>query len=104
MTSENNGKRRKKLPEIIAIKNPYPGEAPFMKKRQHPAALRFHKFKKDTDFKRYMRSEIMLYYPLEDEVADDQIEELYNEMIDGKRKVNIVKGQVMEHLESVEEA
>ena len=46
----------------------------------------------------------MLYYPLEDEVADEQIEELYNEMIDGVRKVNIVKRQVMEHLESVEEA
>ena len=46
----------------------------------------------------------MLYYPLEDEVQDDQIEELYNEMVDGRRKVNIVKRQAMEHLESVEEA
>ena len=46
----------------------------------------------------------MLYYPLEDEVQDEQIEDLYNEMVDGRRKVHIVKRQVMEHLESVEEA
>ena len=62
----------------------------FMKKRQNPAALRFHKYKKDTDYKRFMRSEIMLYYPLKDEVTDDHIEELYTEMIDGKRKITIV--------------
>ena len=104
MTSETNGKERKKLPDLLRLSNPHPGEAPFMKKRQNPAALRFHKFKKDNDYKRFMRSELMLYYPLEDEVQDEQIEELYNEMVDGRRKVHIVKRQVMEHLESVEEA
>ena len=38
------------------------------------------------------------------EVNDDQIEELYNEEIDGSKKIGIVKRQVMEHLQSVEEA
>ena len=69
MTSEDNGRKGTKLPDMLLIKDPYPGEAPFMKKRQQPAALRFHKFKKDNDHKRFMRSEIMLYYPLVDEVA-----------------------------------
>ena len=104
MTSENSGKRGTKLPDLLLLRNPYPGEAAFMKKRQQPAALRFHKFKKDNDYKRFMRSEIMLYYPLENEVQDEKIEEIYNEMIGGKSRINIVKSQVMEHLESVEEA
>ena len=104
MTYENNGKSGKKLPDLLSLRNPFPGEALFMKKRQQPAALRFHKFKRDNDYKRFLRSEIMLYYPLQEEVTDEQLEVLYNEMFDGRRKVNIVKGQVMEHLESVEEA
>ena len=51
-----------------------------------------------------MRSEVMLYRPLTDEVEEDQIEEFYNEMINGRRKISVVKHQIMEHLESVEEA
>ena len=42
--------------------------------------------------------------PVDQEVEDDQIEDLYNEMVDGVRKVEIVKRQVMPHLESVVEA
>ena len=51
-----------------------------------------------------MRSEVMLYRPLQDEVEEDQVEQFYNEMVNGRRKISIVKRQVMEHLESVEEA
>ena len=75
-----------------------------MKKRTRPAALRFHKYKKDNDHKRYMLSEIMLYRPLDSEVEDDRIEEFYNEMHGGERRITIVKRQVMENLESVAEA
>ena len=46
----------------------------------------------------------MKYMPLDQEVPDDQIEVLYNEMVDGVWKVDIVKRQVMPHLESVVEA
>merc|ERR1719270_250109 len=46
----------------------------------------------------------MKYVPLEQEVDDDEIEDLYNDMVDGVRKVDIVKRQVMPHLESVVEA
>ena len=89
---------------MLPIRNPYPGEATCIKKRSRPAALRYHKYKKDNDHKRYMLSEVMKYVPLEQEVDDDQIEDLYNDMVDGVRKVDIVKRQVMPHLESVVEA
>ena len=98
------GKKGKPLPSHIALLNPYPAEAAWMKKRSRPAALRFHKYKKDNDHKRYMLSEIMLYKPLDGEVDDDKIEKFYNEMYNGERKITLVKKQVMEHLESVAEA
>ena len=104
MTYRENGKKGKPLPGLIKLLNPYPGEAVWMKKRSRPVALRYHKYQKDNDHKRYMLSEIMKYTPLDDEVEDDKIEELYNEMIDGVRKIEIVKRQVMPHLEGVTEA
>ena len=36
----------KRIDDYIKLKDPYPGEPPFMKKRSFPAVLRFHKFKK----------------------------------------------------------
>ena len=51
-----------------------------------------------------MLSELMLYRPTSNEVDMDEVELQYEEMHDGKRKVDIVKSQVMEHLEGVEEA
>ena len=46
----------------------------------------------------------MLYRPVQGEIDVDQAEALYDETYNGKRKVDIVKAQVMEHLEGVEEA
>ena len=51
-----------------------------------------------------MLSELMLYRPTSTEIEIDQVEALYGEMYNDKRKVDIVKSQVMEHLEGVEEA
>ena len=51
MTYEDKGKRGQALPGMIRLSNPYPGEASWMKKRSQPAALRFHKYKKDNDQK-----------------------------------------------------
>ena len=50
-----------------------------------------------------MLSELMLYKPVTEEIDMDSVEQLYDEMYNDKRKVNIVKSQVMEHLEGVEE-
>ena len=46
----------------------------------------------------------MLYKPVQSEIDVKQAEEMYEETHNEKRKVDIVKAQVMEHLEGVEEA
>ena len=53
---------------------------------------------------RYMLNEVMLYRPLHAEVSLDDVEALFMEEYNGRRKVDIVKNQVMEHLVGVEEA
>ena len=103
MTFKNNGSKGKKLPDIIKLSDPAPGEAQFMAKRTFPSALRFQKIKAENH-KRFMLNELMLYCPLDDEVKEDEIEIKYNDLHGKKRKVDIIKNQVMEHLEGVQEA
>ena len=93
-----------KLPTEIVLKNVQPGESPMMRKRKNPCALRFHKVKFDKDPLRFMLHEVMLYYPLRDEVDLDNVQALYEDTFDGKNKIDIIKSQVMEFLESVTEA
>ena len=68
MTFRDNGCKGEKLPEILKLENPYPGERSVLTKRRFPAALRFHKAHKDNDHRRFMLNEVMLYTPLRDEV------------------------------------
>merc|ERR1711894_228074 len=103
MTYKDNGSKGRKLPDFIKLSDPTPGEALFMTKRIFPAALRFHKVKAENH-KRFMHNELMLYCPLDDEVKEDEIEIKYNELHGDKRKVDIIKNQVMEYLEGVQEA
>ena len=104
MTFKKEDLHRFKLPEIIQLNQPVPGESSCMQKRRSPVALRFHKVKQNNDSEMYIFSEVMLYYPLEKELTVNQARELYEEKHDGKRKVDIIKGQVMEYLQSVAEA
>ena len=92
-----------KLPENIIISNPYPRESAIMQKRSFPAVLRFNKARRDNAQK-FMLHELMLYRPTREEFKLDMVEALYEETFEGKRKIDIVKEQVMEHLEGVEEA
>ena len=98
------GDRRKKLPEEIPLKNPFPGESYVMQKRRSPLALRFHKIKQDNDSERYLFGEVMLYCPLRKDIDMTEARMLYEESFEGIRKVQRVKSQVMEHLEGIEEA
>ena len=75
-----------------------------MKKRTQPVALRFHKINKNNNADRFFFGEVMLYYPLTVELKLDEARGLYEELYNGKRKVDLVKAQVMEYLEGVEEA
>ena len=97
-------KKGDKLPECIELNDPYPGEPKMMIKRKHPAVLRFNKINKDNNPQKYLLGELMLYRPTNEEIDVDQVEALYDETYNGKRKVDLVKAQVMEHLEGVEEA
>ena len=92
------------LPKEITLQPSFQGENPMMRRRQFPAALRFHKKYKATDPLRFMFSEVMLYYPHKQEFEIDEAPTFYEESFDGKRKVDIVKSQVMEFLEDVTEA
>ena len=91
------------LPKTIIIENPYPRESPLMQKRTFPAVLRFNKAKRDNPLK-FMLHELMLYRPTREEIDMDKVDSMYKETFNGERKVDIVKRQVMEHLEGVEEA
>ena len=51
-----------------------------------------------------MLHEVMLYHPLRDEVHEDQVETLFEEKHGEERKVQLVKMQVMEFLEDIQEA
>ena len=90
------------LPNNFQLNNPYPGEPFFMKLRQKPAVLRFHKFKQEKDADAFWFSEAILYIPHENE------EHLNNQINSAKEttetwknfsdRINFVKSQVMENL------
>ena len=89
---------------MIPIKDPSPGEPKWMRKRNTPAVLRYHKVNKDNHYERWMLKELMLYTPYRPQDLDDyegRTGEIYLEKINW---VQQVKKKVMEHLESVEEA
>ena len=96
MTFEKDDIRQTELPDMFALTQSYPGESSIMQKRNSPAALRFHKVKQDNDSERYIFGEVMLYYPLVKEIDMKEARNLYGEMYKGKRKVDIVKSQVMD--------
>ena len=104
MTYENLGCKGQPLPKSIELKDLFPGEPKLMKKRLYPAALRYYKNYSANDPIKFMLSEIMLYVPLTEEVSMEKINDIYNDSIDGVRKIDLVKRQVMEHLEDVIEA
>ena len=93
------------LPPMVKIKDPMPGELPFMKKRRSPAVLRFRKQKREVDPVRFALQEMFLYDPTVWEAlfqcSGEEIMERYER---NKGRIARVKKQVMEHLEHVEEA
>ena len=101
MTHRTDG-MGKRLPEHIILNDPYPGEPQIMRKRQNPAVLRFNKSNHGNNPMKYMLSELMLCRPVTAEIEHDEIEGLYEELHQGKCKIEIVKSQVMENLEGVE--
>ena len=60
-----------KLPKLIEIDDPFPGEPKWMRKRKGPAVIRYHKVNKDNDYERWMLKELMLYTPYREEDIDE---------------------------------
>ena len=56
-----------RLPKVFKLTDPYPGEPPFLRLRNKPAVLRFHKYKMEKDPSAYWFSEAILYLPHETE-------------------------------------
>ena len=100
------GELGRPLPKIMELKNPYPGEPRFLKKRRHPKSLRLYKVKRDLNPERFFLHELMMYKsfgPDEYEKWHDDKNCLqdYEKFKDSIQKV---KSQVMEWIEDVEEA
>ena len=96
----------KKLKNYIKLKNPYPGEPPYMRKRKSPAVLRFHKFRQDTNPLEFFFAEALLYKPFQsEEKLEQDIKDLTASDMDRHiSQIQCVKRQVMEHLDNVTEA
>ena len=104
MSKENNLKGEY-LPEVLTLLNPLPNEPPYMKKKKFPAALRFHKFNSQTKADKYFFSECLLYtHFIKEEEIRDKLNTLNGDFAALQEDIKIVKSQVMEHLESTEEA
>ena len=101
MTSDIT-KQGEYLPKFIKLNEPFPAEPPFMRKRKSPAALRFHKINGNQDPKKYFFSECLLYIPFHSE--EEIWERLNKNYGDLEKEIRKVKCQVMEYLESTEEA
>ena len=103
---EPSGDSRIPLPEYIELDNPFPGEPPLMRKRSFPAVLRFHKFKASIEPEDYWFAEALLYTPFrsEDELEQRVAKAAEDGYISLSEQIQAVKSQVMEHLESTEEA
>ena len=92
------------LDKSIELANPNPGEAPFMRKRSSPAVLRFHKYREDTNAEEYWFSECLLYLPFQEEEEISDLLKNTKDFDELRQKIHAVKCQVMEFIESAEEA
>ena len=104
MTIDTSSTKKQILPQTIHLEKVFPGESSEMRRRQFPAALRFHKKYSATDPLKFMLSEVMLYFPHKSEINLEEAPKFFEELYNGQRKVDIVKSQVMEYLQDVTEA
>ena len=101
--------RLEKLPKYFMLKNPLPGEPPYMKLRRK-VCLRWHKGTKQSH--EYFFKENQLYLPFTDEDFEDleaesekECRERFMEAASENEPSNVskVKSQLMPHIEDVEE-
>ena len=98
--------RGEKLPSIIKIKDPLPGEVTMWRKRTFPKALRIHKKKESNDAHRFFLSELLLFtaYTTETELGCDNEEECRNLYLNKMESIQYVKNHLLPFSEGLEEA
>ena len=106
MVADSRNKKKTKIPQLFKLDNPRQGEPPFMKKRNYPAVLRFHKFRASSEPDDYYFAEALLYTPFRsEEELEKRVEDAAKDgYLQLSEQIIAVKSQVMEHLESTEEA
>ena len=98
--------RKRKLPQLLTLRDPMPGEPKILHKRTFPRALRFFKKKHEKNPHLFYFTKLMLFHPFRDEnelfPEDPQkCEELY---LKHKQEIIFVEAQLLPFMESVEEA
>ena len=98
--------RKRKLPQLLTLQDPMPGEPRILHKRTFPRALRFFKKKHEKNPHLFYFTKLMLFHPFRDEnelfPEDPQkCEELY---LKHKQEIIFVEAQLLPFMESVEEA
>ena len=102
----NSEARPRRLPHLLTLEDPMPGEPRILHKRTFPRAMRFFKKKYDKDPHLFYFTELILYHPFRAEKElfpedPEKCEELYKKH---QNEIKYVKAQVMPFLESVEDA
>ena len=104
--TNDKGEAKRRLPQLLTLRDPLPGEPRIFHKRTFPRALRFFKKKIEKNAHHFYFTELILFKPFFDENEffpedPERCEAIYHEH---KRELQMVKAQAMPFLESVEEA
>ena len=94
------------LPLTLQLKDTFPGEPLYLRRRNFPKAIRFFKQKEEVDKHKFYLQELMMFYPFRSEselFPDDEMEceEIY---ITNRQKIDTVKAKVLPFMECVEAA
>jgi hypothetical protein len=97
---------RLELPLTIKLRDPMPGEPPYLRRRSFPKAIRFYKQNIERDQHKFYLQQLIMYRPFRDEKElfpenRDDCEKLY---MDNISKIETVRAKVMPYLESVQRA
>ena len=98
--------KRRKLPQLLTLRDPVPGEPRILHKRTFPKALRFFKKNHEKSPHFFYFSQLILYHPFRDEneLFPEDPQKCEDLFYKHQQKIKSAKAQLMPFLESVEEA
>ena len=100
--------KRVALPKFIHLKGPFYSGEPRVMKLRKPCAVRYHKFKKESQAHEYYFSELELYHVFSDDDEKDKCKDDFNFCLDTyvkfKEEIDYVREKTMPYLIFSEEA